>query len=555
MVGCLPVSRLWGGWASPRRGGTLTVALRSDIKTFLPLAAMDEPTRTVLGLCHCGLVRTNGRSHRLEGLLAENWQMRDAGRRITIRLREGLRFSDARPVTSQDVEFTVRAHLDERTASPQRDALIVGGRPVEVRVLDARNMEFRLAAPTALAERFLDELAILPKHVLGDRLAEGRLASAWGIDTRPSHLVASGPFRVANYQPGREVTLERNPHFWKRGAGGIRLPYLDRVRFVFTAGEDAQLARLVARECDVVLNVGAGNTALVERYAQERSLELLDLGAGLDAVYLLFNLDGQRERVSPWLGDARLRAAVAGMVDRASIARLVYAKRAVPMGAYASPGRGIWSNSRIPVQGADVNRWRNVLRTSGYRWDAGGALQTAQGTVIRMTLVVNSANPAYGQIAAIVAADLKRLGVVVTVAPLEFRSFVDRVMKQRDFDLAVMPLRSSNADPMADMNVLMSSGSLHLWNLGPGAQRTAWEQEIDRLMQAQAEKTDTATRKKLFDRVQEILAEQTPLTPLVSPHTIVAVRKGLANFQPSVLSNAALWNAEEIFWTESVASR
>jgi peptide/nickel transport system substrate-binding protein len=169
--------------------------------------------------------------------------------------------------------------------------------------------------------------------------------------------------------------------------------------------------------------------------------------------------------------------------------------------------------------------------------------------------VVNSANPAYGQIAAIVAADLKRLGVVVTVAPLEFRSFVDRVMKQRDFDLAVMPLRSSNADPMADMNVLMSSGSLHLWNLGPGAQRTAWEQEIDRLMQAQAEKTDTATRKKLFDRVQEILAEQTPLTPLVSPHTIVAVRKGLANFQPSVLSNAALWNAEEIFWTESVASR
>jgi peptide/nickel transport system substrate-binding protein len=547
--------RAVSGQGPARRGGSLTVALRSDIKTFLPLAAIDDPTRTVLSLCHSGLVRTNGETQKLEGVLAESWRLRDGGRRITVRLREGLRFSDGRPLTSADVVFTMQAHLDERAASPQRDLLAPGGRPLEARALDVRTIELLLAAPSALSERLLDELAILPKHALEERLRAGTLASAWGVDARPETLVSSGPFRIAAYRPGQSVTLERNPHYWRTGGDGNRLPYLERVAFVFTSGEDAQLARLIAGECDLVMNLGAANTSLLEKYSQQRNLQLTDLGASLDSVSLLFQLGGERERASPALRDERVRAAIARVVDRESIVRLVYRGRALPMTSHVSPGRRYWHNDKIARTRATAAIVRAELAKSGYRYDAEGMLLGRDGARIQLTLIVNSSNPAYAQIATIVAADLKQIGIGVQVSPLEFRSFVDRVMTKRDFDLAVMPLRSSAADPMSDMNILLSSGPMHLWNPAQKSPATQWEAEIDRLMRQQAATADPAARKRSFDRVQAIMAEQNPMIPLVSPHTLVASRKGLGNFRPSVLPNAALWNADELYWAAPPSPR
>jgi len=534
--------------ALSRTGGTLTVALRSDIKTFLPLAAIDDPTRAVLSLCHSGLVRTNGQTQMLEGVLAESWRVRDAGRRIAVRLRRDLRFSDGHPITSSDVEFTVRAHLDPRSASPQRDLLIFGGRPLEVRSLDPLSVEFHLAEPSALAERLLDEMAILPRHALEDRLARGTLASAWGIDSRPADLVSSGPFRIAAYRPGQDITLERNPAFWKSSPSGEKLPYLDRIRFLFTAGEEAQLARFIAGECDLVANVGAANIALIGKYARERNLELVDLGASLDSVSLLFNLDAGRASVSPSLQDPALRSAISSIVDGQAIAKLVYFGRAVAMTSCVSPGRRFWFNDRIAPPAAAPEQVRRRLRSAGYQWDSSGALRRGSSEPLRFTMAVNSSNPVYGQIAGILAADLRKFGISMNVAPLEFRSFVDRVLTRRDFDLAVMPLRSGNADPVADMNILLSNGRMHLWNPNQTQPATEWEAEIDRLMRLQAAATEPAVRKRAFDRVQEIVAEQNPIVPLVSPHTLLAVRRGLGNFKPSVLPNAALWNAEEIYW-------
>ncbi len=539
--------------AAPRSGGTLTVALRSGIKTFLPLAAIDDPTRAVLSLCHSGLVRTNGQTQLLEGVVAESWRVRDSGRRIAVRLRPGLRFSDGRPITSADVEFTVRAHLDPRSASPQRDALIFGGRPLEVRLVDPLTVEFHLPDPSALAERLLDELAILPRHALEDRLALGTLASAWGVDSNPAALVSSGPFRISAYRPGQDITLERNPAYWKTGPSGEKLPYLERIRFLFTSGEEAQLARFIAGECDLVANAGAANIALIGKYARERDLELVDLGASLDSVSLLFNLDAARASVSPSLQDPDLRSAISHIVDRQAVAKLVYFGRAVAMTSFVSPGRRFWFNDRMPQPAAEPEQIRSQLRSAGYHWDSAGALRHRSGGPIRFTMAVNSSNPVYGQIAGILAADLRKFGVAVNVAPLEFRSFVDRVLTRRDFDLAVMPLRAGNADPIADMNVLLSNGRMHLWNPAQPQPATPWEAEIDRLMRLQAAATDPAARKRAFDRVQEIVAQQSPIIPLVSPHTLLAVRRGLGNFKPSVLPNAALWNAEEIYWASPQA--
>jgi ABC-type transport system substrate-binding protein len=57
-----------------------------------------------------------------------------------------------------------------------------------------------------------------------------------------------------------------------------------------------------------------------------------------------------------------------------------------------------------------------------------------------------------------------------------------------------------------------------------------------------------AERKRMFDRVQEILMENLPLIPLVTPDILVGARKGLGNFHPAVLDHYTLWNVEQLYW-------
>jgi peptide/nickel transport system substrate-binding protein len=98
------------------------------------------------------------------------------------------------------------------------------------------------------------------------------------------------------------------------------------------------------------------------------------------------------------------------------------------------------------------------------------------------------------------------------------------------------------------MNVWLSSGNTHLWNLGQSQPATPWEAEIDTLMRRQLTTRDAQMRKRLYDRVQELVAQNLPLISLVSPSVLVGATKGLGNFRPTVLDHHALWNVEELFW-------
>ena len=150
--------------------------------------------------------------------------------------------------------------------------------------------------------------------------------------------------------------------------------------------------------------------------------------------------------------------------------------------------------------------------------------------------------------AALIQEDLKQLGMTVQVVPLEFRSLLDRVLKTHDFDAGVLGLGGGEVDPNSEINVWLSSGGMHLWRPGQSAPGTAWEAEIDRLMERQLTERKQEERKRCYDRVQEIVAEQLPIIPLVSPHVLVAVRDRVANFHPVVMNPSTLWNVEQLYY-------
>ena len=537
-----------------RPGGRLVFALRGEPKTLNPVTSVDSASRDVIGRTTGNLVRIDRLSHRTAPALAKSWTASKDGLRYELELRRGLRFSDGHPVTADDVVFSFECYLDERNGSPQRDLLIVGGKPIVVKKLDARRVSVEMSQPYAVAERLFDGIAILPRHLLGPAQAEGRLAKAWGIATPPAEMAGLGPFRLKSYVPGERFVLEKNPHYWKVDSAGRRLPYLDEIVFLIVPNEDAEVIRFKAGETDLISRVGADNFAALEKDLPSGRFTLQDLGPGLEYSFLVFNLNttGKLDAVKArqeWFRNPAFRRAVSAAVDRRGIARLVYRGRATPLGTHVTPGNKLWVNAALATPPPrSLARAREILSAAGFTWDDAGALRDPRGTPVELTLTTNAGNAVRVKIASVVEDDLRQLGMKAQLVPLDNRALLDRIFQSHDYDTAVMALGSGDVDPNSEMNVWLSSGPTHMWHLGQAAPATEWEKEIDTLMRRQLVTKDAAERKRLYDRVQALVAEHLPVVTLVSPNLLVGAKKGLGNFRPAIVDHYVLWNADELYW-------
>jgi peptide/nickel transport system substrate-binding protein len=538
-----------------RPGGRVVYALRSEPKTLNPVTAVDVPSKEVIGRFVADLVHIDRQTQQTGPALAKSWRVSPDGRHYTLELRRGLRFSDGHPFDADDVVFSFQCYLDERNASPQRDLLIVGGKPMVVRKLDAYRVVFDLEQPYGPAERLFDSLAILPRHLLEKAQKEGRLAQAWGLGTPAAEVAGLGPYRLKSYAAGDRLVLERNPYYWKVDGKGQTLPYLDEIVFLLVPSDDAQVIRFKAGETDLISRLSAANFGVLARESGAgRRLE--DLGPGLEYSFLFFNLNDLAEgklpavaRKQAWFRNTGFRQAVSAALDRDGIVRLVYQGRATPLATHVTPGNKLWVNRALPRPVRSLARARELLARAGFSVKD-GVLRDSAGAAVEFTVVTNAANSARVQMATVIQDDLRELGMKAQVVPLENRALIDRVLKTHDYDAALMALASGDVDPNNEVNVWLSSGPTHLWHLDPSGPLAAWEKEIDALMHSQQVTVDPRERKRQYDRVQQLVAENLPLIPLVSPNVLVGAKEGIGNFRPAILDPQVLWNVDELFWRQ-----
>jgi peptide/nickel transport system substrate-binding protein len=534
-------------------GGQLVVALRSEPKTLNPVLAVDDPSRDVIRCLSGDLIHINRESLKTGPALAKSWTVSHDGRVYVLHLRQGLRFSDGEAFTADDVVFTFQVYLDEKTHSPQRDLLVVGGKPIEVKKLDTWTVQFSLAQSYAAAERIFDGIAILPRHLLEKSYRGGGFSHVWNLSSPPNQFAGLGPFRLKEYVPGQRIVLERNPYYWKQDRAGVRLPYFNQIIFLFVPSEDAQVVRFEGGDTDILSRFSAENFTVLKKQQAEKGYRLDDLGAGLEYNFLFFNMNALGTKVLPeiakkqlWFRDVRFRQAVSDAIDRAGIVRLVYNERATPLWGQVTPGNKLWIDGALPHPARSLVRARERLQTAGFSWTPDGTLVDSHGTAVEFSILTSASNSQRTKMATIIQDDLSQLGMKVQIVSLEFRAMVDRLLNTYDYEAAIMGLASGDADPTAEMNVWVSSGETHLWNLD-GKPAAPWESEIDRLMEQQLTTLDYSKRKQLYDRVQEIVAEELPVICLVSPNILVGARNRIGNFHPAILDPYALWNVEELY--------
>lgn len=540
-----------------RAGGQVVVALRAEPRTLNPVTALDSPSREVIRRTIADLIHINRETQQTEPGLARSWKVSPDGRRYTLLLRRGIRFSDGDPFDADDVVFSFQVYLDEKVGSTNRDFLIVEGQPIAVRKVDQYTVEFTLAQPYAAAETLFDSIAMLPQHQLAAAYKEGRLPKIWGLGTPAAAMAGLGPFRYREYVPGQRIVLERNPFYWKVDRAGNKLPYLDRLVFLFVPSEDAQVVRFQSGDADIVTRMGAPNFELLSREQRTANYELFDVGTSLNYTFLFFNQTrvespglAEVARKQAWFRRLPFREAVSLAIDRDALVKLVYRGRATALGGHVPPGNKLWVNRALPRPRRSVEEARRLLRGAGFTWTADGTLVDEKAQPIEFTIATNTGNAERLQIATIIQDDLKQLGMRARVVTLEMRALQDRIFTTYDYDACVLGLGGGDADPNAELNVWLSSGSQHLWSMGQTQPGTAWEREVDTLMRKQLTVLDRAARKRLYDRVQALVLENLPIVSLVSPNILVGAKKGLGNFRPTILEHHALWNVEELFWRE-----
>lgn len=535
-------------------GGRLVVALRAEPKTLNPLQSNDAASREVISQMTADLIHINRRSQEIEPGLAKSWSVSADGLHYTLQLRRGVRFSDAAPFDADDVLFSFKLYLDEKVNTPQRGSLVIGNKPIAVRKTGPYTVVFDLTEPYASAERLFDSVAILPRHLLEGAYNQGRVARDWGLNTSPSEIACLGPYCLKQYVAGQRITLARNPYYWKSDRAGQRLPYIDEITFIVAGNEDAEVLRFEAGEVDIINRVSAENYAVLGKEQASHSFRLYDAGPSLEYNFVLLNLnstvpakdDGLRRRQA-WFGDVNFRRAVSLAIDREGINRLVYQGRGSPIWTHVTPGNLLWIDKTVPHPARSTEQARGLLKAAGFSWGPGGTLLDSHGAQVEFSLITSASSNQRSQMATMIQQDLKDLGISVQVVPLEFKAMLDRIFQTHDYDAAVMGLGGGDVDPNSQLNVWLSSGDDHLWNLGESQPATTWEAEMDRMMKQQMSRASLKQRKALYDRVQEIEAEDIPVVFLVSPHVLVGAKNRVRNFRPAVLDSHTLWNSEQLY--------
>ena len=314
-----------GAGSGVPRGGDLVVSIRTEPRTFNSLTVPDTTTEVLASLMQAKLVRINRVTDDIEPWLAEGWTRSDDGLRYTIKLRPNVTFSDGQPLTSGDVVFSLAAAYAVR---PVADALEIDSKQLRAEAVDPLTVTLTFPSLFAPGLRVLERLPVLPRHKLEAAFKGGTIDKALNLSTPPSEIVGAGPFVLREYLPGQRMVFGRNPHYFRRDAGGAPLPYLDRVIVDIIPDENTQLLRLTSGQGDLTATeVPAADYATVKRAANAKTVQLFDLGVGLDANALWFNLKPGSLAPDPraaWLQRDELRKAISLAVDRQLFADTVF---------------------------------------------------------------------------------------------------------------------------------------------------------------------------------------------------------------------------------------
>lgn len=528
-------------------------------KTFNPFNCKDNISALMSGIMYDGLLSSDPMTGQPTPKLAKSFSISSDGTTYTIKLRHGIKWSDGKPITADDVVFTwndiIFAGLGDTST---RDSIVIDNKLPTVRKIDNYTVEFITPKPFAPFVRMLST-PIAPKHIFMPAVKKGNtyFDSFLSTNTKPKDFVVSGAFKLKEYVPAQRVVFERNPNYYEINTKQQKLPYLDKLVYLIVGDLNNEVLKFEAKELDVISLQGS-KVARYKSLEPHSDFKLYNLGPDTGTMYLSMNLNNRKDNKGKyyvntdkqtWFQDLNFRTAVDYAIDRKNMVLNIANGIGAPLFTPESLN-SIYLNKNLKPYDKNLDKSKELLKKSGFYLDKKGKLFDKHGHRVEFDLYTNAGNTEREAIGVMVKQDLEDLGMKVNFKPIEFNSLVNKLVSTYDWDMVIMGLTGSPLEPNGGKNVWLSDGRLHMFNQRNPQEGKAkilpWEKELDYLYTQGALATKFEDRKKYYDKYQEIVYKEKPMIYIYSPIRIVALRNKFKNIYPSSLGGIT-HNIEEIY--------
>ena len=464
---------------APKRGGTLVVgstqvmrhvngAVQSGIATAVPSTQI-----------FASPLRFDDKWN-AQPYLAEKWSLAADGKSLTLNLRKGAVFHDGKPITSEDVAFSIMS------IKANHPFTTMFGPVEKVETPDAHTAIIRMSTPhPAIILAMAPALCpIIPKHIYGD-----------GTDLKvhprnSTDVVGSGPFRLTEFKAGQRVVLERFDKFFLAGK-----PYLDKI--IINVNPDSNNLLLGLERGEYQMLPYATSSSELKRIAVNPALNLTNKGfEGIGSLnWLAFNTAKKP------LNDVNVRKAIALTIDKKFISKALH-------GGFSQPADGpIVSSSPFAIP--DVITYPLDLKKAAVLLDAAGYKAGANGERMKLSIdYIPGGDEQQKNVAEYIRAQLKKVGVTVEVrASADFPAWAKR-MATRDFDMS-MDTVFNWGDPVIGVHRTYLSTNIRpiVWTNTQSYNNP----KVDELLNTAGSLLDPTKRKAYYATFQKIVTDELPI--------------------------------------------
>lgn len=565
-----------GRFEPGKPGGTLvriTVGGEGP-KTFNPWVGQDSFVVELGTLMYRGLLQTDNFSGEMLPDMAAEYREEPDHVTYILRLRKGLKWSDGRPITAKDVEFTWNTLVAGGYGNTSvRDVATIDGKMVKVTPVDDLTVKFVTAKPFVPFRRLLS-YPIAPQHVI-EPILKGKDGRAkferfWDTNANPSTMVTSGPFRLSRYKSGERVEFTKAPNFYMVDKEGAKLPYLEKIIYSIVPDVNTALMKFKAKEIDVSTVRGKDVTELLKE-RDKGDFSLYNLGPHIGSSFIVFNMNQRNNPTSnkpyidpvkqKWFNDTNFRQAVNHAISRKTIIANYFKGLGDPSFSCMS-NTSPWMNRSLLPFDQDLELSAKLLKDSGFV-KKGDALYDKDGHRVEFDMLYAAGGTYYPALAGMISDDLKKLGIKVNQQELSFNVINNKMETDKNWQCMLFALTDDPLDPHGGANVYKSGSRLHIFDQRDmdksgtivATDVRPWEKRIDEIFEAAAVEFDHTKRKALYDELQKIIYDEAPHIYLVANKSIVGSRNNVKNFVPTPLSQtvSGVHNPEEM-WKDQPAA-
>ena len=468
---------------------TVVVAIENSPNSLDPRIGTDAMAERIGGLLFDALVKKDDHFN-LQPWLATSWSQPDPLTWV-FHLRDGVHFQDARPLTADDVAYTITSLIDGSILTSKSGAF---AHVASAQATDRLTVTIRMKSPdSSLLFNLSDGLfGVVPK------------GSGKDFANNP---IGSGPFRLVSAEQDKDVLVERTKGYWAGDA------HIEKVRFAVVP--DAVTVALELEKGSVDIASNELTLDMVHALEGRPGLQI-ETRPGSPVMYLNFNV------AHGPLSDPHVRQAVASAIDRQAIVNAVWRGKArlantlLPAGHWAEAPA-----SSLTQWPHDPARAQALLEAAGYKPDKQG---------IRLHLEMKtSTDETTRLLAEILQSQLAAAGIALTLRSSEFGTFFSDVSAGR-FEMYALRWIGSNEDPEI---FRLAYGSDRFPPKGGNRGRYA-NPAVDALLSAATATTDQAQRRADYVSVEQILSQDLPGIPLWYPDNEVIHTSRVAGVIPRV---------------------